>query len=253
MQPPKKHPRRTVSRRTVTLGKGTSYSTKTQPVSARPSTASKLRAAKKTTSSGKGAGKTPTVDSRAQRAKVSTAKVTSSESRPSGGTAKVTSSASRDAGPSKADAKQWQKYNQSAKTSGTGWKGAPGTRDAQKNAQPTGARNPASQVAANKMNRALTLAKQARDTAAAATKMAKTGKAGVVGAVAASGLTSRNTADGTLKGKPTGPQKGPSAPERLKKENPYKEGTFNHAFKAARNSNYKTFTWNGKKYTTDVK
>jgi hypothetical protein len=71
--------------------------------------------------------------------------------------------------------------------------------------------------------------------------------------VAGEVMRARPVADGTLKGKPTGPQKGPSVPERLKKENPYKEGTFNHAFKAARNSNYKTFTWNGKKYTTDMK
>ena len=176
MQPPKKHPRRTVSRRTVTLGKGTSYSTKTRPVSARPSTASKLRAAKKTTSSGKGAGKTPTVDSRAQRAKVSTATVT----RSGGGTpgsAKVT----------------------------TGQGGV------------------------------------------------KPPRGGAQAMVAGEVMRARPVADGTLKGKPTGPQKGPSVPERLKKENPYKEGTFNHAFKAARNSNYKTFTWNGKKYTTDMK
>jgi len=234
-------------RRSVTLGKKTGYSPKTQPVSAKPSAASKLRAAKKSTSSGKGAGRTPSVDSRAQRSKVSTAKVTSSESRPSGGTAKVTSSASRDAGPSKADAKQWQKYQQSAKTSGTGQKGAPGTADAPKNATGSGARTPGGQIAANKLARKLKLSKQAAGTAKTVKNIAKAGKAGVLGAVAASALQSK-TADGTLKGKPTGPKKGPNpTPGKTKSEQ------FDNAFRAARKAGQKTFSWNGKRYTTDMK
>jgi hypothetical protein len=71
-------------------------------------------------------------------------------------------------------------------------------------------------------------------------------------------MRARPVADGTLKGKPTGPEKGPAVPERLKQTaksqgNPYKEGTFNHAFKAARNAGKKEFTWKGQKYTTKVK
>lgn len=217
-------------------------------------------ARKKTTSSGKGAGPNPKVDSRKTRQSRPTAKVTRSQPKKVTGTssAKVTSSASRDAGPSKADAQQWKKYNQSAKTSGTGWKGAPGTKDAPKNAQPTGPRNPQAQIAANRMKRALTLAKQGREAAATARKVAQAGKGGAILGAAAAGLTARNTADGTLKGKPTGPVQGPKVPERLKKAssskpNPYKAGSFDHAFKAARNAGRKTFTWKGKKYTTETK
>ena len=66
---------------TVTLGKGTGYSTATRPVSTKPSDASKLRAAKKTTSS----GITERPDGRAQtegrgaRQSTSSAKVTTGQ------------------------------------------------------------------------------------------------------------------------------------------------------------------------------
>jgi len=178
-QSPKKHPRRTVSRRTVTLGKGTSYSTKTRPVSGRPSTASKLRAAKKTTSSGKGAGKTPTVDSRAQRAKVSTATVT----RSGGGT------------PGSAKV-----------TTGQGGVKAP--------------------------------------------------RAGIHAAIAGEVMRARPLADGTLKGKPTGPAKGPEVPKRVQSA-PSKPQTaaqsFDSAFAAARKAGQKEFTWRGSRYHTRMK
>ena len=158
-------------RRSVTLGKGTGYSTKTQPVSAKPSAASKLRAAKKSTSSGKGAGRAPSVDSRAERSKISTAKVTKS----GGGTpgsAKVT----------------------------TGQGGV------------------------------------------------KSPRAGVHAAVAGEVMRARPVADGTLKGKPTGPKKGPNpTPGKTKSEQ------FDNAFRAARKAGQKTFTWNGKRYTTEMK
>ena len=66
---------------TITLGKGTGYTTNTRPVSTKPSDASKLRAAKKTSSS----GITERPDGRAQsegrgaRQSTSTAKVTSGQ------------------------------------------------------------------------------------------------------------------------------------------------------------------------------
>jgi hypothetical protein len=66
---------------TITLGKGTGYSTETRPVSTKPSDASKLRAAKKTSSS----GITERPDGRAQsegrgaRQSTSTAKVTTGQ------------------------------------------------------------------------------------------------------------------------------------------------------------------------------
>ena len=187
---------------------------------------------------------------RGNRAKVSTAKVTTQgQAKP--GTAKVTSSASRDAGPSKADAKQWQKYQQSAKTSGTGQKGAPGTADAPKNATGSGARTPAGQIAANKLARKLKLSKQAAQTTKTIKNVAKTGKAGVLGAVAASALQSK-TADGTLKGKPTGPQKGPSTPKRLQQPGIDKL-KFDDAFRQARTSGQKEFTWRGNRYNTKLK
>ena len=212
-------------------------------------TSSATRGARSKASSSEAKAKTTSSATRGARVKASSKpNVTAS----SGGSARTKG------GPNKADAQQWQKYNQSAKTSGTGWKGAPGTADAPKNAQPTGGRTAKAQITANKLARKVKLAKQGREAAAAVGKVAKAGKAGIVGAVAAAGLTSRNTADGTLKGKPTGPAKGPAVPERLKQtpkgqSNPYKEGTFNHAFKAARNAGKKEFTWKGQKYTTKVK
>jgi hypothetical protein len=190
MQPSsKRRQRQTGKTKPMTVGKGTGYNRPVtpgknpRPVSDKPSEASKLRAAKKSTSSGKGAGRAPSVDSRAQRSKVSTAKVTSSESRPSGGTAKVTTGAGKSGGgaPLKAAAKA--------------------------------------------------VAKRVPHVAAAA-----------------EGLQAKNTADGTLKGKPTGPQKGPNpTPGKTKSEQ------FDNAFREARKAGQKTFTWNGKRYTTQIK
>ena len=224
-----------------------------------PTPSSRRRKARVTSSRNRAANKPSTPKpvstgsprARAARARVATKPVTNSASRPSGGTAKVTSSASRDAGPSKADAKQWQKYQQSAKTSGTGQKGAPGTADAPKNATGSGARTPAGQIAANKLARKLKLSKQAASTAKTVKNVAKTGKAGMLGAVAASALQSR-TADGTLKGKPTGPQKGPSTPKRLQQPGIDKL-KFDDAFRQARTSGQKEFTWRGNRYTTKLK
>jgi hypothetical protein len=173
-------------RRSVTLGKGTGYSTKTQPVSAKPSSAGKVRSALKTTSS----GITQRPDGRAQsegrsaRQSTSNARVTTgSNGKPSGsGTARVTTGA--------------------GKSGGASFKGA-----------------------------AKAVAKRVPHVAAAA-----------------EGLQSKNTADGTLKGKPTGPKKGPNpTPGKTKSEQ------FDNAFRAARKAGQKTFSWNGKRYTTDMK
>jgi hypothetical protein len=188
---------------------------------------------------------------RGNRSKVSTAKVTTQgQAKP--GSAKVTSSASRDAGPSKADAKKWQSYQQSARTSGTGQRGAPGTADAPKNATGTGARNPGSQIAANKMSRALKVGAAAKKAAATTAKVVAVGKVGVLGATAAAGLSRSNTADGTLKGKPTGAKQGPKAPDRLTKAGIDKM-KFDDAFRQARKAGQKEFTWRGKRYNTQVK
>ena len=174
-------------RRSVTLGKGTGYSTKTQPVSAKPSSAGKVRSALKTTSS----GITQRPDGRAQsegrsaRQSTSNARVTTgSNGKPSGsGTARVTTGAGKAGG-------------------GAALKAA---------AKATIKRVP--HVAA-----------------------------------AAEGLQAKNTADGTLKGKPTGPQKGPNpTPGKTKSEQ------FDNAFRQARKAGQKTFTWNGKRYTTEMK
>ena len=188
---------------------------------------------------------------RGNRSKVSTAKVTTQgQAKP--GSAKVTSSASRDAGPSKADAKKWQSYQQSARTSGTGQKGAPGTADAPKNATGTRARNPGSQIAANRMNRTLKAAAKATAAATQKAALAKLGKGGIKAAVFKEGITARNTADGTLKGKPTGAKQGPRVPERLTQKGVDKK-TFDDAFRQARKSGQKEFTWRGKRYNTKVK
>ena len=220
----------------------------------RPTAAQQSRAAKKTTSSGRGAGKTPTVDSRVQRQKVSTAKVTQS----GGGTpgsAKVTTSKGRvPVGPNKADAQKWQSYQKSARTSGNGpVKGAPGTAGAPTNAKPA-PRTSGSQIAANKMKRTLrtgAVAKAANQAANVAKAVGTAKKAGLVG-VAAAGLQSSNTADGTLKGKPSGPKQGPKAPERLSQGGVDKM-KFDDAFRQARKAGQKQFTWRGKSYITKMK
>lgn len=224
----------------------------------KPSAAQQARAAKKTTSSGRGAGKTPAVDSRAQRQKVSTAKVTKGGDGVGSGKAKVTASSGGSArtpgGPNKADTQKWQSYQKSAQTSGKGpVKGAPGTEGAPTNARPA-QRTPGSQIAANKMKRTLrsgAVAKAANTAANVAKTVGAAKKAGLVG-VAAAGLQSRNTVDGTLKGKPTGAAKGPKVPDRLTQGGTDKL-KFDDAFRQARKSGAKNFTWRGKKYTTEVK
>lgn len=77
-------------------------------------------------------------------------------------------------------------------------------------------------------------------------------KGGVKAAVAKEALTARNTADATMKGKPTGNPQGPSVPKRLTQKG-LDSGSFDKAFKAARSGGAKEFTWRGKRYNTKIK
>jgi DNA-binding protein HU-beta len=184
---------------------------------------------KKTTSSGKGAGRTPNVDGRASRQGASNARVTSSTTRASGTNARVT--------------------------------GAKPTSPNVKGANPKASYNPKSQATAAKMGRKLKFAGEGRQAAS----MAKMAKGLTLAQVAWESLQSNNTADGTLKGKPTGPKQGPGVPDRLKMKKTQKAATstsgasskgassFDKAFAAARSSGKKAFTWRGKSYTTKLK
>jgi hypothetical protein len=119
-------------------------------------------------------------------------------------------------------------------------------------AQAQGARNVA-QAQAKRGAKAASQRMATKLKQAAAKRTAAGGlKGGVKAAVFMEGLTSRNTADGTLKGKPTGPNKGPAVPERLTQKGVDKK-SFNDAFRQARQAKAKTFTWRGKKYTTEMK
>lgn len=78
------------------------------------------------------------------------------------------------------------------------------------------------------------------------------GGAGRLGAAAA-GLQAYNTADGTLtaaqKRGDYKPKQGPANPD----QGLSKAQSFDKAFTSARKSGMKTFDWNGKKYTTEMK
>lgn len=73
-------------------------------------------------------------------------------------------------------------------------------------------------------------------------------------AVAAEGLTARNTADGTLSAAmKRGDYKPMQGPKPKTTQASFNKKTFDQAFKSARTSGAKTFTWRGKKYTTKMK
>lgn len=73
-------------------------------------------------------------------------------------------------------------------------------------------------------------------------------------AVAAEGLTARNTADGTLSAAmKRGDYKPMQGPKPKTTQASFNKKTFDQAFKSARTSGAKTFTWRGKKYTTEMK
>lgn len=206
---------------------------------------------------------------RANRQKVSQAKVTSATNgKPTGSaSARVTTGrGGASSGPTKADAQKWQSYQQSARTSGKGpVKGAPGTAGAPTNARPV-VRNPASNRASAKMRSTLRGAAAARNAAQVA-KVAGAAKGVGPAAVAYETLKARPTAAGTV----TAAQGG-RAPSRFanardvafKKASTIKgspvvgpkksaAGQFDSAFAAARKAGKKEFTWKGKKYTTKIK
>lgn len=197
----------------ITVGKGTSYTrpvtpgSKPRPVSAKPSEASKVRAAKKTTSD-KG---------RAGRQSISKAQVTQS----GGGTpgsAKVTSGSGKTAA---------QRQGEQLRRAAQARRGA----------------KAASQRMAGKL------------ATAGAKRMlgGMAGRAGLAG-VAAEGLTARNTADGTLSAAmKRGDYKPKQGPSPKTTQSSFNKKTFDQAFKAARTSGAKQFTWRGKKYTTEMK
>ena len=144
------------------------------------------------------------------------------------------------------------------------WGGSKGSAPTSKPSKPTrgpGTKSPAPKPAwsepskAEKATRALTSGKVIRKPPATVGSIAKgmikgivpaAGRASVRGAVAAEGLTSRNTADGTLKGKPTGPSQGPPNKDAGKT----KAQSFDAAFKKASQAGKKEFSWNGKSYNT---
>lgn len=193
----------------ITVGKGTSYSrpkADPRPVSAKPSAASKVRAAKKTTSSGitkRPDGRTQP-EGRAARSSISKARVTSAEqTRPSGARG------------------VYEKPNPKV-TTGRG--GKMGVRQAVKAA------------------------------ASFAGKAARVGRAGSLAGVAAEGLTARNTAAGTLSAAlKRGDYKPKQGPKASTTQASFNKKTFDQAFKAARTSGAKEFTWRGKRYNTKMK
>lgn len=205
---------------------------------------------------------------RANRSQVSKAQVTSaSNGKPSGaGSAKVTTG--RGGGSSMAaDARQWQKYQSSAKKALSPARSAPGTRQAPGNAQ-TSPRRAASQVASARMRQTLRNASAAR---AANANRAIAVRGGAAGAVAAEVLRARPTATGTLTDAKARAAKGGKDLQRRKptpqesasyrsqeqtaraKNASRKTSSFDDAFRSARKAGVKSFTWRGKKYTTEIK
>ncbi len=147
---------------------------------------------------------------------------------------------------------------------------APGIRQgaAQLRQQAAGTTSPASQARASAQGQALRKAAETRRAARAASqrmagKLAKSAASRMVGAVArraglagvaAEGLTARNTADGTLSAAmKRGDYKPKQGPSPKTTQASFNKKSFDQAFKAARTSGAKQFTWRGKKYTTKMK
>jgi len=147
---------------------------------------------------------------------------------------------------------------------------APGIRQgaAQLRQQAAGTTSPASQARASAQGQQLRKAAETRRAARAASqRMAKklaqaaaTRTLGTVArraplaAVAAEGITARNTADGTLSAAmKRGDYKPKQGPSPKTTQSSFNKKTFDQAFKAARTSGAKQFTWRGKKYTTKMK
>ena len=147
---------------------------------------------------------------------------------------------------------------------------APGIRQgaAQLRQQAAGTTSPASQARASAQGQALRKAAETRRAARAASqrmagKLAKAGAARALGtvarrmplaAVAAEGLTARNTADGTLSAAlKRGDYKPKQGPTPKTTTGSFNKKSFDSAFAEARKSGAKQFTWRGKKYTTKIK
>lgn len=147
---------------------------------------------------------------------------------------------------------------------------APGIRQgaAQLRQQAAGTTSPASQARASAQGQQLRKAAETRRAARAASqrmagKLAKAAATRMVGAVArraglagvaAEGLTARNTADGTLSAAmKRGDYKPKQGPSPKTTQASFNKKSFDQAFKSARTSGAKQFTWRGKKYTTKMK
>ena len=183
------------------------------------------------------------------------------------------------AGPTKADAKSWQKMNQSASAkAGKAAEpkprtAAPGTGNVLKTAQQFSKDKAAQQ---RQVNRGVAAFRSNVNQSMVGKAAALVGglRGGAMQAIANT-VAPRATAKGTLKG---GGAVGPNMPKRLqqqglnaqetkarqsltarKKATGSKEATpntaasFDDAFKDARRAKVKTFTWRGKKYTTEMK
>ena len=188
---------------------------------------------------------------RANRQAVSQAKVSTSGKGVTPGSAKVTTGAGSSS--MKADAKSWQRMNQTASAKSAKAAEprprtpAPGTGNVERQAIQRGRAVKATQGAKQAMGRmsgALKAARTLRNIASVAKV------AGPVGAAAAV-LAPRKLADGTLKGKPTGNPQGPAVPKRLTQSG-LDKGSFDDAFRQSRQAKKKTFTWRGKKYNFSV-
>lgn len=147
---------------------------------------------------------------------------------------------------------------------------APGIRQgaAQLRQQAAGTTSPASQARAQAQGQTLRKAAETRRVAKEtskrmAGKLAKAAATRALGtvarraglaAVAAEGLTARNTAAGTLSAAmKRGDYKPQQGPKPATTQSSFNKKTFDQAFKAARSSGAKEFTWRGKKYNTKMK
>lgn len=139
---------------------------------------------------------------------------------------------------------------------------------AQLRQQAAGTTSPGAQARAAAQGKAARQAAETRRAASAASqrmagKLAKAAASRLVGtvarraglaAVAAEGLTARNTADGTLSAAmKRGDYKPKQGPSPKTTQASFNKKTFDQAFKSARTSGAKQFTWRGKKYTTKIK
>lgn len=147
---------------------------------------------------------------------------------------------------------------------------APGIRQgaAQLRQQAAGTTSPGAQARAAAQGKAIRQAAETRRVAKEtskrmAGKLAKAAATRALGtvarraglaAVAAEGLTARNTADGTLSAAmKRGDYKPQQGPKPANTQASFNKKTFNDAFRSARSSGAKVFTWRGKKYTTKMK